>query len=706
LIRKSLDSTFECALEYHRRGFSVIPLIPKTKRAAISWEHYQTIRPDEEQVQKWFEKTQNVNGIALVTGKVSGLIELDIDGEAARAYFHDIVEKINDAEINHKIKNTMKIKTGGGNLNYIFAISVADFVGDKIRTSILWRGKQGHNEITLKGDGGYAVAPPSEHPSGNRYGLVDGNSSPSLLSKQQLMQLVAALKQQGKKTSARNGSNTKLTSDIENKKITQIVSLIKPYYHLGSRNGFLMYLSGWLRKEGITIGTARELIQRICGDDEEKNARLRTLEETYQKEAVNDLKGYSGILELLKDELGDEIKARTFLGELQNLLEQIQKKDDKDELLNLDQEQISIVEEASEAILTKHRLLTIEETKDILYYRNGVYVPGGEILIEKEAERIYGYQLSNRHLSEIKGHIIRSTYHTHDEFDSDLNIINLKNGLYNLQTGGFKEHTPDLFTGLLTSLHGSKNISNVPLSSMLEDRFALSDLEGKAVNIDTELTSATIRDASILKKLTGGQATRIQRKNQRAYDALLYAKLVFSANRIPSSNDESDAYFRRKVILGFPNRFEGNRDDPDLIKKLTTEEELSGILNVLLIALRRALNRNGIFVKEKTIEQRRERYVLAASPIEAFLDDAVAEDSVESDEVPKEEFYQAYKRFCNDHRLAILSKEPFGKNLKRQVGKWKLGERREASGERRTLWTGVKLAEKYHVELRQETLNV
>ena len=151
----------------------------------------------------------------------------------------------------------------------------------------------------------------------------------------------------------------------------------------------------------------------------------------------------------------------------------------------------------------------------------------------------------------------------------------------------------------------SKNISNVPLSSMQEDRFALSDLEGKTVNIDTELTSTTIRDASVLKKLTGRQATRIQRKNQRPYDTLLYANLFFSANRIPATYDESDAYYRRKVILGFPNRFEGNKDDPDLIKKLTTEEELSGILNVLLIALRRSLTCNGIFVKEKTIEQRR-----------------------------------------------------------------------------------------------------
>jgi phage/plasmid-associated DNA primase len=38
---------------------------------------------------------------------------------------------------------------------------------------------------------------------------------------------------------------------------------------------------------------------------------------------------------------------------------------------------------------------------------------------------------------------LRSTYRTRKEIDSDLNIINLKNGLYNFQTGEFKEHSPN-----------------------------------------------------------------------------------------------------------------------------------------------------------------------------------------------------------------------------------------------------------------------
>ena len=128
--------------------------------------------------------------------------------------------------------------------------------------------------------------------------------------------------------------------------------------------------------------------------------------------------------------------------------------------------------------------------------------------------------------------------------------------------------------------------------------------------------------------------------------------------------DESDAFFRRKVILGFPNKFEGNRDDPDLLKKLTTEEELSGIFNVLMPVLKRLLNRNRIYIKENSIEQRRKRYTIAASPIGAFLEEAVAEDSTESDTVVKEVLYHAYRRFCNKHNLAILSKESLGKILK------------------------------------------
>jgi P4 family phage/plasmid primase-like protien len=331
----------------------------------------------------------------------------------------------------------------------------------------------------------------------------------------------------------------------------------------------------------------------------------------------------------------------------------------------------NIIRDATETILSQNRFLTIEESKEMLYYEGGVYVHGGEVLIEKAAEKLFGYRLANRHIAEIKGHIMRVTYRKQADLDSNITIINLKNGLFNIDTGEIKEHTPDylsviqmpivynpaakpllfgryliqvlypteirtavelmaytlyrdnpyeifvrlfgygangksVFTGLLTSLHGTKNVSNVPLSSILNNRFALSDLESKCMNIDTELSSAIIRDTAVLKRLTGRQPVRIERKNQQAYDARIYAKFIFSTNKIPDTEDESDAYFRRDFILSFPNRFEDGRGaDPILLKKMTTEEELSGILNVLILALRRLLRNGGVFIREKTIEERR-----------------------------------------------------------------------------------------------------
>ena len=72
-----------------------------------------------------------------------------------------------------------------------------------------------------------------------------------------------------------------------------------------------------------------------------------------------------------------------------------------------------------------------------------MYVNRGEVVIEKTAESLCGYEVANKHIAEIKGHIMRLTYHKREELDADVNIINLKNGLYNIETGKFKEHTPD-----------------------------------------------------------------------------------------------------------------------------------------------------------------------------------------------------------------------------------------------------------------------
>lgn len=390
-----------------------------------------------------------------------------------------------------------------------------------------------------------------------------------------------------------------------------------------------------------------------------------------------------------------------------------------------------LVEEATEEIMSKYHFLTLEESDEVLYYKVGVYVTGGEILIGKELENIYGYELDTAKLGQIIAHIKRRTYHKREELDKDINIINLKNGLYNIDKDQLSQHDPNYFSinqkpitfvndakpqrfgsflkevlyareirtavealaytfhrdyidetifillgfgangktvysSTLTALHGPGNISNVPLSEMLSDRFALSDLENKDANIDNELAGQTIKETAVLKRLTGGsrQPIRIQRKNQSAYAALIHSKLFFNANKIPDSADTSDAYNRRVTILTFPNRYEGAMADKQLVQKLTTDEELSGVFNALMIALRRIRRTQSVYVNEKTIEEKRTRYERAHHPIRAFMNEVISEESTEEHYITKADFHIVYVLYCGKYSLPTEKYDSFCKSVK------------------------------------------
>ncbi|HET7344981.1 MAG TPA: primase-like DNA-binding domain-containing protein, partial [Nitrososphaeraceae archaeon] len=71
-----------------------------------------------------------------------------------------------------------------------------------------------------------------------------------------------------------------------------------------------------------------------------------------------------------------------------------------------------------------------------------------------------------------------------------------------------------------------------------------------------------------------------------------------------------------------------------------------------------------VYVNEKTIQRRREKYEMAANPISSFVEHAVTRDSGESDKTPKDLLYNVYKRYCKENKLAVEAKENFGKILK------------------------------------------
>ncbi|MEW6573482.1 MAG: bifunctional DNA primase/polymerase [Bacillota bacterium] len=156
-----MGSFLGAALNYARRGFSVIPLRPRDKRPLLSsWAGFQQAPADADQVQAWWIEHSDAN-VGIVTGAVSGLVVLDLDGPEA-------VNFIKERDPNPE---TPVARTGKGYHVY-FA-----HPGGTIANAVALGGIKG---MDLRADGGYVVAPPSIHPSGKRYQWVGGHSPDEL----------------------------------------------------------------------------------------------------------------------------------------------------------------------------------------------------------------------------------------------------------------------------------------------------------------------------------------------------------------------------------------------------------------------------------------------------------------------------------------------------------------------------------------------
>ena len=99
-------------------------------------------------------------------------------------------------------------------------------------------------------------------------------------------------------------------------------------------------------------------------------------------------------------------------------------------------------------LMLENHFITLQSTKEILVYndRQGIYELGGEALIERSIQSVLRHDATIQATSEVTWHIRRSTYVTHDEIDASDNIINCRNGLFNIKTKKLTPHSPNYYS--------------------------------------------------------------------------------------------------------------------------------------------------------------------------------------------------------------------------------------------------------------------
>ncbi|MDD3962217.1 MAG: phage/plasmid primase, P4 family [Bacteroidales bacterium] len=239
---------------------------------------------------------------------------------------------------------------------------------------------------------------------------------------------------------------------------------------------------------------------------------------------------------------------------------------------------------------------------------------------------------------------------------------------------------------LFKAFVGPKNVSNKSLQDIGNDRFAAAELFGKMANMYADLTDRGLKSTGLFKSLTGGDTIDAQRKFQHCFYYENHAKLIFSCNKLPQSSDDTDAFFRRWIIIDFNNIFLGANADKFLIYKLTSPQELSGLLNVAISKLKFLLANDG-FSTSETTDKTKEKYIRMSNPLAAFVMDMVIIDG--HGWITKENFYNRYVSYCEDNAMKVIDKGSIGSALPSVIQVTE--SRRIPDGEKtkKTGWAGI-----------------
>ena len=230
-----------------------------------------------------------------------------------------------------------------------------------------------------------------------------------------------------------------------------------------------------------------------------------------------------------------------------------------------------------------------------------------------------------------------------------------------------------VFLRLVSAFLGSKNCANVPLQQLCYDKFSLAQLSSKLANICADLSSAEIEKLGPLKMLTGDDFCHARNLYSKGFSFLNIAKMLFSANRAPQIKEDTDAVFRRLIVIPCNNKFEGVKCDHNILAKITTPNELSGLLNFAIEGLKRLLQQ-GMFTNEQTTEEIRANYIRQSNSAKAFIEEKLEFADNVNTFIPR--LYEKFIIFCKAERLATMTQRTFTENLKQIIPQAERKQRR------------------------------
>jgi len=177
------------------------------------------------------------------------------------------------------------------------------------------------------------------------------------------------------------------------------------------------------------------------------------------------------------------------------------------------------------------------------------------------------------------------------------------------------------YLGLITKLLGDENSTTSDLDLLMSRPFESFKLYKKLICQMGETNYEGLKRTAILKQLSGQDMISYEKKGKDGFTDYNYAKLIISTNGIPMTHDKSDGFYRRWLIIDFPNNFPEGKDILKSIPDVEFENLCLKCINILPNLLE-----GGKFTNEPSIEEKKRIYEEKSNPLVKFLNDKTEKD--------------------------------------------------------------------------------
>jgi putative DNA primase/helicase len=217
------------------------------------------------------------------------------------------------------------------------------------------------------------------------------------------------------------------------------------------------------------------------------------------------------------------------------------------------------------------------------------------------------------------------------------------------------------FLDTINAMLGEGTVSSLTPQQLTGERFAGAELYGKWANIRNDIPAATVKNTGAFKEIIGGDNIKAERKRKDPFMFEPSAKHLYAANELPATETDDEAFYRRILLVPFPETIPQAERDKHLDDKL--QDELPGVLNWAIEGLQRLLG-NGGFTGDRSPGRTQDTWQKWSDSVSRFKDAAIDEGGDE--EIAKDKLYAAYLEYCRQEGIPSDTQHSMTRGLKQE----------------------------------------